>query len=71
MPSGYRVAWLGMFENLERAQRHFLIVMPITVALIFGLLALDVLLAARRRCCCSHPCRSRSSAACWLCTFAA
>src|SRR5262249_42576301 len=24
MPPGYRVGWLGMFENLERAQRHFL-----------------------------------------------
>jgi heavy metal efflux system protein len=40
VPAGYRIAWLGMFENLQRAQQHFLIVMPITVALIFGLLLL-------------------------------
>lgn len=40
LPVGYRVAWLGMFENLHRAQTHFLVVMPITVALIFGLLLL-------------------------------
>lgn len=40
LPTGYRVAWLGMFENLQRAQHHFLVVMPITVALIFGLLLL-------------------------------
>jgi cobalt-zinc-cadmium resistance protein CzcA len=35
---GYRVAWLGMFENLERAKRHLAMVIPITIALIFGLL---------------------------------
>jgi cobalt-zinc-cadmium resistance protein CzcA len=40
VPVGYRVGWLGMFENLRRAQAHFLVVMPITVALIFGLLLL-------------------------------
>src|SRR4029079_12377653 len=34
------VAWLGMFENLQRAQHHFLVAMPITVALIFCLLLL-------------------------------
>jgi heavy metal efflux system protein len=38
VPQGYRVAWLGMFENLQRARNHFLVVMPITVVLIFGLL---------------------------------
>lgn len=38
IPEGYRVAWLGMFENLQRAQRHFAMVIPITVALIFILL---------------------------------
>jgi cobalt-zinc-cadmium resistance protein CzcA len=40
VPAGFRVAWLGMFENLQRAQMHFLVVMPITVGLIFGLLLL-------------------------------
>jgi cobalt-zinc-cadmium resistance protein CzcA len=38
MPAGYRIGWLGMFENLERARNHFIFVIPITVALIFGLL---------------------------------
>ena len=38
MPAGYRVGWLGMFENLERARGHFVLVIPVTVALIFGLL---------------------------------
>jgi len=38
LPPGYRVGWLGMFENLERARGHFVMVIPITVVLIFGLL---------------------------------
>jgi cobalt-zinc-cadmium resistance protein CzcA len=38
MPSGYRVAWLGMFENLHRAYNHFRLLIPATVALIFLLL---------------------------------
>jgi cobalt-zinc-cadmium resistance protein CzcA len=38
VPSGYRVEWLGMFENLSRAKDHFLLVIPVTIALIFGLL---------------------------------
>src|SRR5207248_1955293 len=38
VPAGYRVGWLGMFENLQRAREHFLFVMPITIALIFMLL---------------------------------
>lgn len=38
LPDGYRAEWLGMFENLQRAQQHFQIVIPITVALIFALL---------------------------------
>jgi cobalt-zinc-cadmium resistance protein CzcA len=38
MPPGYRVAWLGMFENLERARRHFSYLIPITGALILTLL---------------------------------
>jgi cobalt-zinc-cadmium resistance protein CzcA len=40
LPDGYRVGWLGMFENLERARDHFLMVIPITVGLIFLLLLL-------------------------------
>ena len=38
MPEGYRVEWLGMFENLARARDHFRLLIPITVALIFLLL---------------------------------
>lgn len=32
---GYRVQWLGMFENLDRAYRHFMMLIPITVGVIF------------------------------------
>ena len=38
LPDGYRVEWLGMFENLERARKHFQLLIPTTVALIFLLL---------------------------------
>ncbi len=35
---GYRVEWLGMFENLARARTHFMVLIPITIFLIFVLL---------------------------------
>src|SRR5208337_1761100 len=38
VPNGYRVEWLGMFENLARAREHFMILIPITIGLIFVLL---------------------------------
>ena len=38
VPPGYHVAWLGMFENLDRAYSHFRLLIPATVALIFLLL---------------------------------
>jgi cobalt-zinc-cadmium resistance protein CzcA len=38
VPAGYKVGWLGMFENLQRARHHFLMVIPVTVGLIFLLL---------------------------------
>jgi cobalt-zinc-cadmium resistance protein CzcA len=38
MPDGYRVAWLGMFENLARSYDHFRLLIPATVAIIFLLL---------------------------------
>jgi heavy metal efflux system protein len=38
MPEGYHPEWLGMFQNLDRAKKHFMRVMPITVGLIFILL---------------------------------
>ncbi|MGE5191247.1 MAG: efflux RND transporter permease subunit [Deltaproteobacteria bacterium] len=40
VPEGYRVRWIGMFENLERAGRHFVLVIPVTILIIYGLLFL-------------------------------
>jgi len=41
MPAGrYHVAWGGQFENLERARTRLLVVVPLALALIFGLLYL-------------------------------
>lgn len=37
-PGRYRVEWGGQFENLQRAQRRLMIVVPLALALIFGLL---------------------------------
>src|SRR5206468_5578844 len=34
VPEVVDVRWIGMFENLERARKHFAVVMPVTVALI-------------------------------------
>jgi cobalt-zinc-cadmium resistance protein CzcA len=38
VPKGYRVSWLGMFENLARARRHFGLLIPLTIGLIYVLL---------------------------------
>ncbi|MFN2288280.1 MAG: efflux RND transporter permease subunit [Chromatocurvus sp.] len=38
MPEGYVVEWGGQFENLERAQRRFMLVVPATLLLVFMLL---------------------------------
>jgi cobalt-zinc-cadmium resistance protein CzcA len=38
LPPGYQVYWGGQFENLERARRRLYIIIPITIAIIFGLL---------------------------------
>lgn len=38
VPERYRVRWIGMFENLERASGHFLVVIPVTIMLIYLLL---------------------------------
>jgi len=38
VPPGYRVEWLGMFENLERAYEHFMLIIPVTVGIIFLML---------------------------------
>jgi len=38
LPRGYEVEWLGMFENLDRAFRHFMILIPVTILMIFVVL---------------------------------
>ncbi|MCS6924688.1 MAG: CusA/CzcA family heavy metal efflux RND transporter [Candidatus Binatia bacterium] len=38
IPAGYRVTWLGMFENLARARQHFQVLVPVTIAVIYLLL---------------------------------
>lgn len=38
LPPGYRVSWLGMFENLDRASKHFMVLIPTTIAIIFVVL---------------------------------
>ncbi|CAN5493978.1 CusA/CzcA family heavy metal efflux RND transporter [soil metagenome] len=38
LPAGYRLEWSGQFEAMQRAGRTLRIVVPITLALIFGLL---------------------------------
>ena len=38
LPAGYTIEWGGQFHNMERALRHLMIIVPITVAAIFFLL---------------------------------
>jgi len=38
LPSGYEVAWGGQFENFERAQRRLSMVVPVALAIVFGML---------------------------------
>ncbi len=38
LPPGYSIEWGGQFENQERASHRLMIVLPISVAIIFGLL---------------------------------
>jgi cobalt-zinc-cadmium resistance protein CzcA len=40
LPSGYFYEWGGQFQNMERARRHLMVIVPITVAAIFFLLFL-------------------------------
>jgi cobalt-zinc-cadmium resistance protein CzcA len=42
LPEGYVINWGGQFENLERSQRRFLIVVPLTLLMIFILLAFSL-----------------------------
>jgi cobalt-zinc-cadmium resistance protein CzcA len=41
VPVGYNVEWLGMFQNLERAYRHFLFILPVTVGIVFLVLVVS------------------------------
>src|SRR5450759_897427 len=38
LPGGYSVDWGGQFENLERARKRLVIILPITIGFIFALL---------------------------------
>ncbi len=38
LPSGYYFQWGGQFENMERAQKHLKVIVPITIGAIFFLL---------------------------------
>ena len=38
LPPGYRLEWSGQFEAMQRANRKLRVVVPITLAIIFGLL---------------------------------
>jgi cobalt-zinc-cadmium resistance protein CzcA len=38
MKPGYRVTWGGQFENFEQARRRLAVVVPVAVAIIFGML---------------------------------
>jgi len=40
LPSGYYLEWGGQFQNMERALRHLMFIVPITIAAIFFLLFL-------------------------------
>jgi cobalt-zinc-cadmium resistance protein CzcA len=42
VPDRYEVSWLGMFQNLQRARDHFMIVLPVTVSLIYILLVVTL-----------------------------
>jgi cobalt-zinc-cadmium resistance protein CzcA len=38
LPAGYKLEWGGQFENLQRAQHRLRVVVPIVLAIIFGML---------------------------------
>ncbi len=40
LPPGYYFEWGGQFENMQRARRHLMIIVPITIGAIFFLLFL-------------------------------
>jgi cobalt-zinc-cadmium resistance protein CzcA len=38
LPTGYEVSWGGQFENFERAKKRLALVVPMSLAIIFGML---------------------------------
>ena len=40
LPSGYYFEWGGQFQNMQRARRHLMVIVPITIGAIFFLLFL-------------------------------
>jgi cobalt-zinc-cadmium resistance protein CzcA len=38
LPTNYKIEWGGQFENFERAQKRLRVVIPVVVAIIFGML---------------------------------
>jgi heavy metal efflux system protein len=38
LPSDYRIGWGGQFENFERAKKRLALVVPVSIAIIFGML---------------------------------
>lgn len=40
LPPGYFIEWGGQFQNMERARRHLMIIVPVTIGAIFFLLFL-------------------------------
>ena len=38
LPEGYHVEWRGMFENLDRAEKHFAYLIPLTLGMILSIL---------------------------------
>lgn len=39
LPDGYNAEWLGMFENLSRAREHFAVLVPVTLLIVYVILA--------------------------------
>jgi len=42
LPEGYTIDWGGQFENMERANRRLMLIVPVTLGLIFILLLLSL-----------------------------
>jgi copper/silver efflux system protein len=40
-PAGYSISWSGQYENMQRVKERLKLILPITLALIFGLLYLN------------------------------